>query len=137
MSRTDMTDAERRGFTQLVLSAPDHRTAQLVLDAYASALRGPNALDRIEQLQDWTYAGLLGAVLQRPAVPSLDAGGLMRLRSYQLLGLLADACELAMIEGDLKTAMQMSRMAHDAILRVKGEQTLAMAFGLTETEGEA
>ncbi len=137
MSRTDMTDAERLGFQTLVLHAIDRRGAQLVLDAYASALRGPNALDRIEQLEDWTYAGLLGAFLQRPAVPELDAGGLMRLRSYQLLGLLADACELAMIEGDLKTAMQMSRMAHDAILRVKGEQTLAMAFGLTEAEGEA
>ncbi len=137
MSRAQMTDAERDGFAKLALSAVDLPTAQLVLDAYVAARSGPNALDQIEQLEDWTYAGLLGHVLERPGVPDLDAGGLMRLRSYQLLGLLADACEQAMRDGDLKTAMAMSRLAHTAILRVKGEQALAAAFGLDEPEGEA
>jgi hypothetical protein len=129
-----MTPDERAGFIRLVRGSRDDHSAGLVLDAYVAACAGPNALDQIEQLDDWTYGGLLGHVLERAPVPLLDAGGLMRLRSYQLLGLLADACELAMVEGDLKTAMAMSRLAHTAILKIKGEETLAAAFGLNEAD---
>ena len=134
-----MTPEERYGFIRLVRGCRDDEAAGLVLEAYAAALRGPNALDQVEQLEDWTYAGLLKCVLDArgPGPDLLDAGGLMRLRSYQLLGLLADACEIAMLDGDLKTAMQMSRLAHHAILRIKGEQGIAAAFGFEDTEVEA
>ena len=134
-----MTPEERDGFIRLVRGCRDDHSAGLVLEAYAAALRGPNALDQVEQLEDWTYSGLLKCVpdARGPGPDLLDAGGLMRLRSYQLLGLLADACEIAMLDGDLKTAMQMSRLAHHAILRIKGEQTLAAAFGFEDTEVEA
>lgn len=95
----------------------------------------------IEQLPDWRYSTLLAWQLGRGCVDSLGAEEQLQLRSWQLCGALANACEQAAALGDLVTAQRMAWLLNWAVQRARGtaglERALRRPEGSRAEEGEA
>lgn len=108
----------------------------------------PHALTEIEQLEDWTHEGLIAAALAPPAPPGSrgedsSAGPeytpsyLITLRTLQLVGKLALACEQALHLKDRQTAVQMMRLMSREWTRFKGQLAIEAALSDFGEDAEA
>lgn len=106
----------------------------------------PWELAELEALPDWTDATLLRFALDRRPAPScvqrgqtkvMTAKDLLTSRRYELVGLLAQACEQAWCLGDGRTSEAMAKLADSHVAKLIGEASLAVAFGCDDEPGDA
>lgn len=131
-----MNREARVAFARTIRSARDLDQAILLLETFERDVLTPTPLDQVEGLNDWTHGGLLQHMFRRTDPAGLNADDLRAMRECQLIGLLAEACEEALFEGDAKTARAMARLANGVLLRVKGEAAWQVAFGRADGTDE-
>jgi hypothetical protein len=110
--------------------APDLETAVAAVNTYEADLyAAPNELDMLEALPDWLYSTLLQWQLDRGPIEGLDdAQSVLSLRSWQLVGALAEAMNQALELKDLVTAARVAHLLNYATVRTVGTASLARAL---------
>lgn len=139
-------DRNLTSWVNAIRSAPSTAFAEGLLKCFARTAteEWPTALTDIEQLDDWTHGGLIAAALEPKApgglVPEHSESGsfkpsfLLTVRTVQLVGKLALACEQALHLDDRKTAIQMMRLMSREWMHLNGSAALDVAFGELEPE---
>ncbi len=106
----------------------------------------PWELAELESLPDWTYETLLEFAITRRPAPSFHFEGeaqprvmrahdLLSGRKYELIGILAMACEQAWNLGDKRAVTAMSALCETAVLQVVGLAALRVSLGGDLPEG--